>query len=563
MSAMEASELRHQLEAAVAAHKALLDEYQGVSKDAAARKTEVMLLTAEVSSLRERLQVEARRRTDEVAHSSQEVEQLQHTVKQLREQLKQASAQPTPTLMHSLTPIRKASDLTEGPLPPSSAALHAAGTSTSSLEHGASADISALQARLSASEGELRSAMAAVTRLQGELDAERRSSADVRNRFADETQRMLKDALNHNEAALSTLVTDLNKSRQEAEQRWATERAQLEIRAKEARDELHAAQQLHQREHERSTDQIMQLMAAARKLENQRDELLNEKQHQMEINSELQSEKSSLASELNTLRAALQAGRLVPTSTPSLKPPATNSSHFGHTASVGARVPAESADAALAADVAAMQASIQGTTRLRSTPPPPPSSHHHDDAEIQLWKDRAHALDRRVSELEAATLEQTAKVDELSDRLALANERLAAETRAREQLEEQLAAGSSRTEEDEEMQAKATFEIAELRKQLGNAKESLRHRDEDLGEATQNLDMVTAQLEQLREGYEADQKAVKEQVQQWKTTAENFSKQVNELTKANAALTESRDSALSLVADHERALADALAAFAH
>ena len=179
------------------------------------------------------------------------------------------------------------------------------------------------------------------------------------------------------------------------------------------------------------------------------------------------------------------------------------------------------------------------------------------EGRVRELEDEREAATHSVQRLQADRDTADSRVRELQAQLIITTERLAAETKARE------AATVSKEDvpdDEAESHAKVSFELNELRKQLANAKESLRHRDADLEEATLNIEMLQGQLDRLREASDADLQAVKAQSEQWKQAAENLSKQVSDLTKRNATLQESYEVATSAVQEQATVLADALAA---
>ena len=685
--ANEIENLRAQLNNAMLAHAKLLKEYQLVGGEAAAKNTETLLLRSEVTALKERLHIEARRRNDEADLHDKDLSTQQQIIKALRERLDAASkeittlsivhraaisaaATPPPLPAAALRPLSfttnhpnttasspiaddEGTDTSRiGPMgspkpspqqhnsrgdQPLGAAAAAMQAQMASLLSSKEQEIASLSIRCNELDNRLQAALEQQRRLANDMESEKRAAAESRARYAEDTQRLLREALNSNEVALQKLVADANRTRQELEQRSVAERTSLEEQLRDAKNQLIKAEQLHQRENDRGTDQITALLDKVRRLESEKNELLLEKQHQLEINSELQSEKTALSTELNTIRGVLETSHAImamravgslpggPAVGPSTRPSTANVTHFGsptptdHNSSLRdsnregdaalksivetmARVEADAANAAPPGQAAANSSTVVGgssssgndisaSAPLSGTSSAPvetssgvataasgggpsllsPSEvvamrgrlielqNMRDAAEgrVRELEDEREAATHSVQRLQADRDTADSRVRELQAQLIITTERLAAETKARE------AATVSKEDvpdDEAESHAKVSFELNELRKQLANAKESLRHRDADLEEATLNIEMLQGQLDRLREASDADLQAVKAQSEQWKQAAENLSKQVSDLTKRNATLQESYEVATSAVQEQATVLADALAA---
>lgn len=525
LQSSESSNLQTQLQNAVEAHRLLLIDCHRATAQAAERRTEALLLSSEVASLREKLQLEGRRRQDDFDRHEAELDARQIIIKQLREALAAAkSGFPATTA-------------TAGSTTATSGA-----TSVTSV-----AELQGLKMKLHDVEARHHDALETILKLTQDLDHEKQLNAETKKRASDDLQKVLQGAASSNETSLASLINDMNKNREASDQRHYAEKNLLESSLREAKEQLASAASIFQRERDRSVAETAELQKQIEKLQRAEgtgntasqqtiQSLQQQLVQQRESQYELQKQNKALLDEVDSLRNTIASGRIPPA--PNVRPPAVNTSHNERP---------RAADVRLRSDVASMERAVGEAVTT------PMSGEGDRSTDNHLWKVRIQELELTIAGLQKQVAQVTAERDEIAAALQALKEKTPADAPPAPAAAPAAPPAETAKPQDEEdsSAAELSFQLIEVRKQLNQAREALRHREED-------LEMARDQEERSAEMHGRDIKELNEQILKWKGTAETLSKQLQQATASAAAMGEERDIAKSAVQDHEKATADAL-----
>ncbi len=476
--------MRRQLDDAVAAHTKLMAEYVALTQKNANAEADIELLSAEVSSLRNELSAQ---KEGVHAAADDKLKEKALEIQSLRQQVEELAKEKS-----------KLADRLES----SVAALAAAQTSREALQVASTGpDGKLIEANETIKTFKARHAenLATIAKLTREIDDLRLKEEKASTENANRLHKVMQEALAANESVIQKVTQDLMSSKTDLSRQFEHERESLMQQIQRLSDDLKDVRSEKEQTERKLTEYIDQLEATNEKLRLQKDELQSEAKFQLEIISELKSEKSSLAAEATFLRDTMTSVTLHPyrdNGMSLIRPSLVNVSH---------------------------------------------------NREGQYAQAEAENLDSGNSPASPAPFAATR------------------ETLSEQQLKAQVKALTEAMDESATKLQSATFEAAELRKQLARVQDSLKDRDSDLREAQATIETMEKKLENQKQYTAAAQKdletlesKLQEQTSELKARLESSNQQNKDILEQNAAMREKSDATDIAMREMEQALSDAL-----